>query len=185
LDGELVPKRLELLHELVPKATVIAVLVNPANPAGADRVSRDAQAAASTLGLQLHVLHARTEREFDMVVATLVQLKAGALVIASDALFNARSEQLAALAMRHVVPTISPSREFVAAGGLVSYGTNRLDSARQFGRYTGRILKGEKPADLPVQQSTKFEFILNPKTAKALGLTVPETLLATADEVIQ
>ena len=172
LNVELGPKRLELLHELVPTATIIALLVNPTNP-NAETLSRDVQAAARTLGLQLHVLHASTERDFDTVFATLVQLRAGGLVIGADAFFNSRSEQLAALALRHAVPTIYQYREFAAAGGLMSYGGSITDQYRLVGVYTGRILKGEKPADLPVQQATKVELIINLKTAKALGLTVP------------
>ena len=182
---EVGPKRLELLHELVPTATLIALLVNPTNPTSAETQSRDMQAAARILGVQLHVLHASTERDFDTVFATLAQLRAGALVIGADAFLYGRSEQLAALAFRHAVPVISYDRAFAAAGGLMSYGGSTPDTYRLAGVYTGRILKGEKPSDLPVQQSTKVELIINLKTAKALGLTIPETLLATADEVIQ
>jgi putative ABC transport system substrate-binding protein len=184
LNVELGPKRLELLHELVPTATIMALLVNPTNP-NAETVSRNLQAAARTLGLQTHVLQPSTERDFDTVFATLVQLRAGALVIGPDPFFISRSEQLAALAIRHAVPTISQFREFAAAGGLMSYGASITDSFRTVGVYTGRILKGEKPADLPVQQSTKAELIINLKTAKALGITVPLPLLGRADEVIE
>jgi putative tryptophan/tyrosine transport system substrate-binding protein len=160
------------------------VLVNPTDP-NTEALVRDLQAAARTLGLQLHVLHASTERDFDTVFATLVQLRAGALVIGTDAFFTSRSEQLATLALRHAVPAIYEERDFAAAGGLMSYGASYSDSYRLAGGYTGRILKGEKPADLPVQQSTKVELAINLKTAKALGLTIPETLLATADQVIE
>jgi putative ABC transport system substrate-binding protein len=185
LSAELGPKRLELLHELVPTTTTIALLVNPTNPAIAETQSRDLQAAARTLGLQLHVLHASTERDFDRVFATLAQLRAGALVIGLDGFFTNRMEQLAALTVRHAVPTIYANREFAAAGGLISYGGSRTDAYRQVGMYIGRILKGEKPADLPVQQGTKVELFINLKTAKAFGLTVPLSLLGRADEVIE
>jgi ABC-type uncharacterized transport system substrate-binding protein len=182
---EVAPKRLELLHELVPTATVIAALVNPTNPVLAETLTRDLQKAAQALGVQLHVLHASSERDFDMVFASLVQLRAGGLVIGADALFNSRSEQLAALTIRHAVPAIYQFREFVSAGGLMSYGTTVVDTYRPLGIYTGRVLKGDKPADLPVQQASKLELILNLKTAKALGVEVPPTLLARADEVIE
>ncbi len=185
LNVEVGPKRLELLHELVPTATIIAVLVNPTSPSIAEHFSRDLQEAARTLGLQLHVLHASTERDFDTVFATLVQLRAGALVISPDVFFYARSEQLAALTLRHAVPTVYQNRPFAAAGGLMSYGSSFAESFRVVGVYTGRILKGEKPADLPVQQTTKVELIINLKTAKTLGLTFPLTLLGRADEVIE
>jgi putative tryptophan/tyrosine transport system substrate-binding protein len=185
LTVELGPKQLEMLHELVPTATIIALLVNPTNPTNAETLSRDLQAAARTLGLQLHVLHASTERDFDTVFATLSRLRAGALVIGSDPFFNSRSQQLVALALRQAMPTMYPFREYAIAGGLISYGNSFADAHRQVGVYTGRILKGEKPADLPVQQSTKVELILNLRTAKALGLTVPPTLLGRADEVIE
>jgi putative tryptophan/tyrosine transport system substrate-binding protein len=184
LGLELEPKRLELLHELVPTATIIAVLINQTTPA-AETQSRDLQAAARTLGLQVHVLHASTERDFDTAFARLRQLRAGALVIGNDPFYISRSEQLAALALRHAVPAIYQFREFAAAGGLISYGSNLTDLYRLAGIYTGRILKGEKPADLPVQRSTKVELIINLKTAKALGLTVPLALLTRADEVIE
>ena len=184
LAQELGPKRLELLHELVPTATVVAVLVNPSYP-GAEILLRDLQVAARTLALQIHVLHASTEHELDTAFADLVQLRAGALVIGPDSFFNSRSELLAALTVRHAVPAIFQYREFAAAGGLMSYGGSIMDQYRLVGAYTGRILKGEKPADLPVQQSTKIELIINMKTAKALGLTFPITLLGRADEVIE
>jgi putative ABC transport system substrate-binding protein len=184
LNVEVGPKRLELLHELATAATNFALLVNPTNPA-TETVSRDMQAAARTLGLQLHVLYASTERDFDTVFATLVQLQAGGLVIGTDPFFTNRSEQLAALTLRHAVPAIYQNRVFIGAGGLMSYGGNIMDAYHLTGVYTGRVLKGEKPADLPVQQSTKVELIINMKTAKALGLTFPLTLLGRADEVIE
>jgi ABC-type uncharacterized transport system substrate-binding protein len=184
LNVEVAPKRLELMHELVPTATIMAVLVNPAYPS-AEIQSRGMQAAARTLGVQLHILRASNERDIDDAFATLAQLRAGAFVISSDPFFNSRAEQFAALALRHAVPTIFQYREFAAAGGLMTYGGSIIDSYRQAGVYTGRILKGEKPADLPVQQSTKVELIINLKTAKALGLEVPRTLIARADEVIE
>jgi putative ABC transport system substrate-binding protein len=185
LTVELGPKQLEVLRELVPTATIIALLVNPTNPTNAETLSRDLQAAARTLGLQLHVLHASTERDFDTVFATLSRLRAGALVIGSDPFFNSRSQQLAALALRHAMPTMYPFREYAIAGGLISYGNSFADAHRQVGVYTGHILKGQKPADLPVQQATKVELIINMKTAKALGLTIPLPLLGRADEVIE
>jgi putative ABC transport system substrate-binding protein len=184
LGVEVAPKLMELAHELVPAATIIALLANPTSY-NAENNTRDLQAAARTLGLQLHVLHVSTERDFDTAFATLVQLRAGALVIGNDAFFVSRIEQLAVLALRHAVPTIHQDRAFVAAGGLMSYGGRFTDSYRLAGNYTGRILKGEKPADLPVQQATKIELIINMKTAKALGLTFPLTILGRADEVIE
>jgi putative ABC transport system substrate-binding protein len=165
-------------------ATILAVLVNPTYP-NTEIELRDLEAAARALGLQLHVLHASTERDFDTVFATLVRLRPGALVIASDAFFLGRSEQLAALALRHAVPAIFQDREFAGAGGLMSYGGSTPDIYRIAGTYTGRILKGERPSDLPVQQSTKIELLINLKTAKALGLTVPQSILLRADEVIE
>jgi putative tryptophan/tyrosine transport system substrate-binding protein len=179
------PKRLELLHEVIPSATSVALLVNPTSPDLAEADSRDQQAAARSLGLQLHVLRASNERDFDAVFATLVQLRAGGLVIGTDSFFNTQKEQLAALTVRHGVPTIHQYREFVMAGGLMAYGSPTADLSRQVGVYTGRILKGEKPADLPVQQATKVELFINLKTAKRLTLTVPLPLLARADEVIE
>jgi putative ABC transport system substrate-binding protein len=185
LNTEIGPKRLELLHELVPTASIVALLVNPSNPRLAETLSRDVQAAARTLGLQLHVLHSSTDRDIDTIFATLVQLQAGGLVIGNDAFFVNQIKQLAALAVRHAVPTIFQTHEFAAAGGLMSYGTSLMDLFRQVGVYTGRILNGEKPTDLPVQQATKIELYINLKTAKALGLTVPLSLLGRADEVIE
>jgi putative ABC transport system substrate-binding protein len=182
---EVTPKRLEILHELLPTAKLFALLVNPTNPY-ADILSRNVQAAARTLGLQLHILHASTEHDFDTVFATLVQLRASGLVIGGiEIFFESRRGQLAALALRHSIPTIYQSREFAVAGGLMGYGGNTMDSYRLVGLYTGRILKGEKPADLPVQQVTKVDLIINLKTAKVLGLDIPPTLLARADEVIE
>jgi putative ABC transport system substrate-binding protein len=185
LNTELGPKRLELLREVIPTANVIALLVNPTSPFIAETMSRDIQSAARALGLQLHILNASTERDFDTVFATLAQLRASALVIAPDAFFISQSEQLGALTVRHAVPAITQFREFAAGGGLMSYGGSFTEAARLVGIYTGRILKGEKPADLPVVQSTKVELIINLKTAKALGLTFPLTLLGRADEVIE
>ena len=184
LGVELGPKRLELVRELVPAASIIAVLVNPTSPI-VGTVERGLQAAARTLGVELHVLHASTERDFDAVFATLLERRAGALMIAIDPFFTSRSEQLAAMTVRHAVPTIYVYREFAAAGGLMSYGASYTESSRLVGIYAGRILKGEKPADLPVQQATKVELTINLKTAKALGLTVPLPLLGRADEVIE
>jgi putative ABC transport system substrate-binding protein len=184
LNVELGPKRLELLHELVPAATIIGLLVNQTNPAIAEPLTRDMQAAARTLGLQIYVLNASSERDFDAVFSTLSELRAGGLVIGPDALFISRSKQLAELTVRHAVPTITQFREFVVAGGLMSYGGDIIDSWRLAGINIARILKGEKPVDLPVQQG-KAELIINMKTAKAFGLTFPITLLGRADEVIE
>ena len=178
-------KRLELLHELVPTARVFALLVNPTDAAIAETNTRDTQAAASKLGLELHVLNASTERDFDSVFAELIRLRAGGLVIGNGAYFVAQSRQLAELAARDAVPAVHSTREFVAAGGLMSYSGSLADSYRQAGVYTGRILKGEKPAELPVQQATNVEFHINLKTAKALGITVPNTLIGRADELIE
>jgi putative ABC transport system substrate-binding protein len=184
LNVQVGPKLLELLHEVLPKATVVAQLVNPTNP-NTETLSRELEAAARTLGLQLHVLRASTESDIDAAFATLVQLQAGGLVIGGDVLFATRSEQLAALALQHAVPTIFQGRIFAIAGGLMSYGADLVEHHRIAGVYAGRILKGEKPADLPVQQATKVELIVNLKTAKALGLTIPQSLLGRADEVIE
>jgi putative tryptophan/tyrosine transport system substrate-binding protein len=185
LNVEVAPKRLELLHELVPTATVMALLVDPTDSAIAESASRALQAAARSFGLDLHVLSASTEREFDAVFAKLIQLRAGGLVIQSHPFFTARSEQLAVLAIRHAVPTVYAYREFVAAGGLASYSGSVTDAYRLAGLYAGRILRGEKPSELPVQQVTKFELFLNLKTAQALGITVPLPLSGRADEVIE
>jgi ABC-type uncharacterized transport system substrate-binding protein len=177
-------KRLELLLELVPKATVIGILVNPSN-ANAELITKDLQAATGALGLQTYVQTAGSESELDTAFTTLVQQGVGAIVIGSDPFFNSRSNQLAALAVRHRVPMMCPLREYAVAGGLMSYGTSLADAYRQIGVYTGRILKGEKPADLPVIQPSKFEFVVNLKTAKALGLEVSLQLQQRADEVIE
>jgi putative ABC transport system substrate-binding protein len=185
LNVELAPKKLELLRELLPRATILALLVNPTNRVAAERESQDLQAAARSLGLQLNVSHASTEREFDSVFASLVQLRADSLIIGSDLFFTSRSEKLAALTVRYAVPSIYQFREFVAAGGLLSYGGSITDWGYQGGVHTGRILAGAKPADLPIQQATKIELFINLKTAKALGLEVPSSLLARADEVIE
>jgi ABC-type uncharacterized transport system substrate-binding protein len=185
LNVELAPKKLELLHELLPSASILALLVNPTNAVAAKNESQAVQAAARTLGLQLHELHASTERDFDSVFASLVRLRAGALVIGSDLFFTSRSKQLAELTVRHTVPSIYQFREFVTAGGLMSYGGSITDWGHQGGIYTGRILAGAKPAELPVHQATKLELFVNSKTARALGLEVPPTLLARADEVIE
>jgi len=184
LNVEVTPKRLEILHEAVPAAAVVAVLVNPTSPTAASQL-RELQAAAPALGLQLHVLHASSERDFDTVFANLLQLRAGALVVASDTLLATRGEQLAALTVRHAVPAIHQSRDFTIAGGLMSYGGSFVESHRQAGVYTGRILKGDKPADLPVQQVTKVELFINLKAAKTLGVTFPLSLLGRADEVVE
>jgi putative ABC transport system substrate-binding protein len=184
LNVELAPKRLELLHELVPTTNIAALLVNPTNP-NAETVSKEVQEAALSLGIQLQVLQASNDRDFDAVFTTLLKLRAGALAIATDPFFTSRVEQLGALSLHHAMPTIYQYRQFVAAGGLVSYGGSITDSYYKAGVYTGRILKGAKPADLPVQQSTKVELVINLKTAKALGLTVPLSLLGRADEVIE
>jgi putative ABC transport system substrate-binding protein len=181
---QLVTKRIELLHELVPKATVIGLLVNPDAPRAESR-AKEAQEAARSLGLQLQVLRARTEQEIDAAFATFVQLRVGALVVGTDPFFNLRREQIVELAARYAVPAMLELREFVTAGGLMSYGANLSEAWRQAGIYTGKILNGAKPADLPVLQPTKVELVINLKTAKMLGLTVPQSLLLRADEVIQ
>ena len=177
-------KRLELIHELLPAATTIGLLLNPTN-AVAEVQSKDLQAAARTLGLQLRIVHASSEPDFGPAFATLSQAQTGGLVIGTDGFLVSQSAELAALAVRHALPAIFQYRAFVTAGGLMSYGGSVTDSYRLSGVYTGRILKGEKPADLPVQQATKVELIINLKTARALGITFPITLLGRADEVIE
>jgi ABC-type uncharacterized transport system substrate-binding protein len=181
---ELTAKRLQLLSELVPRAGVIALLVNP-NNATAERVIRDVHEAARTKGLQLHVLKAGTESEIDAAFASLVQLHASALVVGADPFLSSQRERLVVLASRHAVPAIYAWREFADAGGLISYGPSLTSAFRLVGAYAGKVLKGAKPADLPVQQPTKFELVINIKTAKSLGLTVPPPLLAQADDVIE
>jgi putative tryptophan/tyrosine transport system substrate-binding protein len=183
LSTELGPKRLELLHELVPTAASIAVLINSTSDSA--EVLRNLQAAARTLGLQLHVLNASTEREIDVAFAALGQMRVGGLVIAADPFFNGRPEQLAALSLRYAMPAISPYREFAAAGGLMTYGANLREMHRQLGVYIGRILKGDRASELPVQQATKIELIVNLKTARTIGLAIPQTFLLRADEVIE
>jgi putative ABC transport system substrate-binding protein len=180
----LTAKRLELLHELVPAATVIAALINPNNPAAEDD-TRELNEAARALGLQLHILNASSERDFEPAFATLIQQRAGAVLVGADSFFVDRRDQLVALTARHLVPAIYFGRDFPAGGGLMSYGASRSDAYRQAGVYVGRILKGEKPGDLPVQQAVKIELVINLKTAKALGLTVPLIMQMTADEVIE
>jgi putative ABC transport system substrate-binding protein len=177
-------KRLELLHELVPNATMIAMLVNPAFP-GTDSITNDMEVAARALGLKLNVLNVSSEHDFDTAIASIVQLGAGALVVASDPFFISRRDQLVTLIADHAVPTIYQFWEFATAGGLMSNGTGLSDGYRQIGIYVGRIFKGEKPADLPVVQPTRFELVINLKTAKALRLDIPAKLLALADEVIE
>jgi putative tryptophan/tyrosine transport system substrate-binding protein len=184
LAVEVGPKLLEMLRGVVPSATIIALLVNPTNP-NSETQSKSTQEAARRLGLELHVLNASEERDFDTVFANLRELKASALIIAQDVYFNGETARLAALTVRHAIPAVYPLPEFAAAGGLFSYGASRSDAWRQAGIYVGRILRGEKPAELPVVQPTKFELTINLKTASALGLVVPTSLLASADEVIE
>jgi putative ABC transport system substrate-binding protein len=184
-NAEVVAKRLGLLHELVPKAVRVAVLVNPTNAAGAETTSRDVQEAARAIGLQVQILNASTSREIDAAFAAVARERLDALFVASDGFFASRRVQFATLATRDRIPAVYADREIVVAGGLMSYGTDLADRYRQVGVYAGNILKGAKPADLPVVQSTKFEFVINLQTARALGIDVPPTLLAQADEVIE
>jgi putative ABC transport system substrate-binding protein len=184
LSSDTVAKTLELLHDMVPNATVLAALVNPRNP-NAEATTRQVQEAARVLGLQLHVVYASNERELDEAFANLVQQHAEGLLIEGNPFFTARLKQLVALTVRHAIPAIGQQSDFPDAGGLMSYGADRRDSQRLAGIYVGRILKGEKPADLPVQQSTKLQLVINLVTAKAIGLAIPPTMLARADEVIE
>jgi putative ABC transport system substrate-binding protein len=184
LTAGLGEKALGLIHEVVPNVAVGAMLVNPNNP-NAESVARNARGIALSLGLQLHILNAGTAREIDTSFASIVERRIGVLLAGADPFFLGRRDQVVALAARHAVPAIYYAREFVAAGGLMSYGTSISDAYRRAGVYTGKILKGARPADLPVEQSTRFEFVINLKTAKTLRLTIPDKLLALADEVIE
>jgi putative tryptophan/tyrosine transport system substrate-binding protein len=184
LFDEVAPKRLELLHELVPTSTVVALLANPSNP-NVESQSKGLEQAARSLGLRMYTLHAKAESDIDAAFAAMAELRVRALLIGGDAFLDNRSQQIAALAARDAIPTMSFARSFPAAGGLMSYGGSFAEMYRLVGTYTGRILKGEKPADLPVMQVTKVELVINIRTAKALGLTVPQTLLVAADEVIE
>jgi len=184
LNVQVTPKRLEILHEVVPSAGLIAVLLNPTSPTAGSQL-KNLEAAAATLGVRLHVLHASSERYFDAAFDSLVEVRAGGLVVASDTFFATHSEPLAALTTRHAVPAIHQSRDFAIAGGLMSYAGSFMESHRQAGIQTGRILRGERPADLPVQQVTKVELFINLKTAKSLGINFPLSLLGRADQVIE
>ena len=185
LNLEIGPKRLELLHSVIPSASVIGLLINPTNPRLAEQNIKSFQSAGKSFGIEMHVLHASTEDEFASAFEELKRIKAGGLLIAADPFFSSHVRQLAALSIRHAVPSVYQFREFAIAGGLLSYGTSFTQSFRTVGNYTGRILKGEKPADLPVQQATAVELIINQKTAEALGITVPQALISRADEVIE
>jgi putative ABC transport system substrate-binding protein len=185
LATEVAPKRLELLHEMIPTAKVLALLIDPSDRIVAENTTRGAQAAAGSLGLELHILNVSSEREFDATFEKVIQLRAGGLLISGGQFFNSRSQLIAAMALQHGLATIFPYRDLAAGGGLMSYGASITDAYRLAGIYTGRVLKGEKPADLPVQQATKVELIVNLKTANALGVTVPVSILGRADEVIE
>ena len=185
LNVGLGPKWLELLHQILPAATNIAVLINPSSPAIAQAFLQALRPAANTFRQQLHILEASTERDIDEAFATLSQVRADALVITPDTFFSSRAEQLGTLGVRYTVPTVFEFKPFTAAGGLLSYGGSETDNYRLVGNYTGKILKGEKPADLPVQQATKVELIINLKTAKKLGISVPQSVQSRADEVIE
>ncbi len=184
LNDDLGPKLLELLHELVPKAAIIGYLVNPRN-ATSDALTRQVRGAERMIGQRVDILHASSEHDFEPAFATLDQIRAGGLCVQGDTFFNSRREQLVALAAHHSIPTVYAFRDYAAAGGLMSYGTSLWDAYREVGAYAGRIVKGEKPADLPVQQSVKVELVVNLKTAKALGLTFPLSLLGRADDMIE
>jgi ABC-type uncharacterized transport system substrate-binding protein len=185
LSVEVAPKRLEALREIIPTATTFALLINSSSPALAESTTRDVRASARTLGVQLHVVSATTDNEIDDAFASLAKLRTGGLVIGSDPFFTSRSERLASLALRYALPVVYEWREFAVAGGLISYGTDSRDAYRLAGIYTARVLKGEKPADLPVQQATKVELYINLKTAKTLGVTIPLPLSGRADELIE
>ena len=185
LNAEVGPKRLELLHQVVPAVNIFALLINPTNPVISEPLSRDALAAAQKLNIQLHVLRAGNDGEIEAAFVAMKGLQVGGLVIGSDQFFNSRSERLASLALQLSLPTVYQYREFTAAGGLISYGASLTDAFQLAGNYAGRILNGEKPADLPVQQSTKVEMTINLKTAKAIGLNISDTLIGSADEVIE
>jgi putative tryptophan/tyrosine transport system substrate-binding protein len=184
-NAEITPKRLQLLHELLPMAKLFVLLVNPSDPANAERNRQEVQAAASRLGLQLHILDIRSDADIDQAFEKLVKMQASGVVVGSGPFFVSRTEKLAALGARHAVPIIYEFRRFAAAGGLISYGSEITEAYRLTGTYTGRILKGDKPADLPVQQATRVELIINLKTANALGIAVPNTIVGRADEVIE
>jgi ABC-type uncharacterized transport system substrate-binding protein len=185
LNLEIGPKRLELLHNVIPNASVIGLLINPTNPRLAEQNIKSLQSAGRTFGLELHVLRASTEDQFSTAFEELKKIKAGGLVIAADPFFSSHVKQLAALSIRYAIPSVYQFREFAAAGGLLSYGTSFTKSFRTVGNYAGRILKGEKPADLPVQQAAAVELIINQRTAEALGVSMPQALISRADEVIE